>query len=82
MGESVQHESIPADMDRAAVIALIQTAAGRLAADPERLRRLRIFCDYWTLDCYTPPPEVVGDVSQIVIAFLALASVTPEDAAP
>ncbi len=68
-------------MDRAAVIAMIQTAAGRLAADPERLRRLRAFGDYWTLDCYTPPAEVVEDVSQIVIAFLALASVAPEDAA-
>lgn len=58
-----------------AILAAIRTAAETLAADEDRLRKLRVFSDYWpTIEAYSPPPEVEDDVSEIVLAMVALAN--------
>ena len=56
------------------VIAAFRIAAEVIAADEDRLRKLRVFADYWpTIDAYDPPPEVAEDVSEIVRAMVVLA---------
>ncbi|HRP26372.1 hypothetical protein [Thauera sp.] len=59
------------------VITAFRIAAETIAADEDRLRKLRVFADYWpTIDAYDPPPEVAEDVSEIVMAMVALADAT------
>jgi hypothetical protein len=48
-------------------------AADMLAAEPERLRALRVFTDCYGLDAYTPPEAVVSDVIQCVEFMVRLA---------
>lgn len=62
-------------MTSSEIIEAIEKAAGVLAKDPDRMRRLATFCDYWPeIEAYTPPPGVADDVHQIATAFNALAA--------
>lgn len=47
----------------------MRDAASRLHDDPDTLRNLTVFIDFWGMDCYTPPAAVEKNVRDLVQVF-------------